>query len=130
MARLIGELGPLEAEIMDLAWRRGAPLTVRDAVDSVGARHRLAYTTVMTVMQRLSKKGFLVRMKAGRAYAYEPRLSREDYSAGLVRSVLAASKDRTSVLLGFVRSVPERDLKELERLVKQAQRVRGSGRRS
>lgn len=130
MARLHGELGPLEAEIMDRAWKRGGPLTVREVVDSVGARHGLAYTTVMTVMERLSNKGFLVRRKVGRAYTYEPRLSRDDYSAALVRSVLAASGDRRSVLLGFVRSVKEEDLKELERLIRQAQRERGSGRRS
>ena len=130
MARLIGELGPLEAEIMEHAWKRGGPVTVREVVDSVGARHNLAYTTVMTVMERLSTKGFLVRRKVGRAYSYKARLSRDDYSAALVRSVLAASKDRRSVLLGFVRSVKEDDLKELERLVKQAQREGRSGRRS
>lgn len=130
MARLHGELGPLEAEIMDHAWKRGGPLTVREVVGSVGARHGLAYTTVMTVMERLSNKGFLLRRKVGRAYLYEPRLSRDDYSAALVRSVLAASGDRRSVLLGFVRSVKEEDLKELERLIRQAQREKGSGRRS
>ena len=130
MAKLLGELGPLEAEIMDHAWKRSGPVTVREVVDSVGARNDLAYTTVMTVMERLSTKGFLVRRKVGRAYSYEPRMSRDDYSASLVRSVIAASRDRRSVLLGFVRSVKEDDLKELERLVKQAQRERRSGRRS
>lgn len=130
MARLMGELGPLEAEIMDHAWKQEGPVTVREVVDSVGARQHLAYTTVMTVMERLSNKGFLVRRKVGRAYSYAPRMSRDDYSAGLVRTVLAASRDRRSVLLGFVRSVREDDLKELERLVKQAQRERRSGRRS
>lgn len=129
MARLVGELGPLEAAIMDHAWTRQGPVTVRDVFDSVGARQGLAYTTVMTVMERLSTKKFLVRRKVGRAYSYEPRMSRDDYSASLVRSVLAASRDRRSLLLGFVRSVKEDDLKELEGLVKQAQRERRSGRR-
>ena len=130
MAKLIGELGPLEAEIMDHVWTQGDPVTVREMFDSVGVRNNLAYTTVMTVMERLSTKGFLVGGKVGRAYSYKARLSRDDYSAALVRSVLAASKDRRSVLLGFVRSVKEDDLKELERLVKQAQREGRSGRRS
>lgn len=128
MAGLTGELGPLEAEIMDHVWRTDRPVTVRDVVDSVGTRQRLAYTTVMTVMERLSSKGFLARRKVGRAYSYQPRMSRDDYSARLVRSVLAASKDRRSVLLGFVRSVREDDLKELERLVKRAQREGRAGR--
>ena len=79
MAKLIGELGPLEAEIMDHAWTRDEPVTVREVVDSVGVRHDLAYTTVMTVMERLSTKGFLVRRKVGRAYSYKTRLSRDDY---------------------------------------------------
>lgn len=130
MARLMGELGPLEAEIMDHAWSVSGPVTVRDVVDSVGARHGLAYTTVMTVMERLSKKGFLVRRKLGRAYVYQSRLSRDDYSARLVRSVLAAAGDRRSVLLGFVKSVRPDDLKELERMVKDARRERGDGRRA
>ncbi len=129
VARLTGELGPLEARIMEHAWRRGGSVTVREMVDAVGSRKHLAYTTVMTVMERLATKGFLGRRKIGRAYTYEPRISRDDYSAALVRSVLAASKDRRSVLLGFVRSMKEDDLEELERLVRGAQRERKSGRR-
>ena len=130
VAKLGGELGPLEAEIMDHAWTRGGSFTVREVLDALGSRHDLAYTTVMTVMERLSNKGFLVRRKVGRAYSYQPRMSRDDYSAALVRSVLAASRDRRSVLLGFVRSVKEEDLNELERLVKQAQREGRNRRRT
>jgi predicted transcriptional regulator len=130
VSRLLGELGPLEAEIMGYAWKRGGPVRVREVVDTVGTRHDLAYTTVMTVMERLAKKGFLARRKVGRAYAYEARLSRDDYSARLVRSVIAAAGDRRSVLLGFVRSVREDDLNELERLVRQARRERRNRRRS
>lgn len=130
MAKMTGELGPLEAQIMEYAWNRTGPLTVREVADSIGARQNLAYTTVMTVMERLSNKGFLLRRKVGRAYSYEPRMSREDYTAGLVRAVLAASRDRRSVLLGFVKSVRKDDLNELERLVKQARRERRSGRNS
>ena len=126
---MIGELGPLEAEVMDHAWKHNGPITVRDVVDSIGARQGLAYTTIMTVMERLADKGFMQRRKVGRAYSYHPKLSREEYSARLLRSVFAASKDRRSVLLGFVKSVNKNDLEELERLVRQAQRQAKSRRR-
>jgi predicted transcriptional regulator len=114
---------------MDYAWSRGGSVTVRQVAASIRSRQPLAYTTVMTVMERLARKGFLDRRKVGRAYSYQPRISRDDYSAVLVRSVLAASKDRRSVLLGFVKSIKPDDLDELERLVRQAQRDTKSRRR-
>jgi predicted transcriptional regulator len=120
-----GELGPLEQIVMDHLWRAEAPVTVRDVFERVGKRRRLAYTTVMTVMNRLWRKGLLRRDKAGRAFAYQASTSREEYETRLVRRVLAEARDRRSVLLGFVRAVDEEDLAELERLVRQAQRDRG-----
>ncbi len=67
-------LGPLEAEVMRALWKAGEPLTVRELLGRLneGRPQRLAYTTVMTVMNRLSKKGALRRDRRGRGYAYEP----------------------------------------------------------
>jgi predicted transcriptional regulator len=122
------ELGPLERAIMDHIWEQVRPVTVRELLDGVGARRDLAYTTIMTVTDRLWRKGLLSRKKTGRAFAYAARMTREDYSAGLAKRVLSAVNDRQSILLGFVRSVDERDLVELERLVKKAQHERRSRR--
>ncbi len=122
------ELGPLERAIMDHIWVQSGPVTVREVLDAVGARRGLAYTTVMTVTDRLWRKGLLTRKKVGRAFIYSPRMTRQDYSAALVKRVISAVNDRQSVLLGFVRSVDERDLAELERLVKKAQQERRSRR--
>jgi predicted transcriptional regulator len=67
-------LGPLEAEVMDVLWRAGRPLTVREvAADLNNDRSGpLAYTTVMTVMSRLAGKGLLSRSRSGRRFEYEP----------------------------------------------------------
>ncbi len=109
---------------MEYVWDRGGPVTVREVVGAVGASRGLAYTTVMTVMDRLWRKGLLSRRRAGRAYAYEPRGTREDHAAELVRQVLAGARDRRSVLLGFLRVASSDELAELERLVAEARRER------
>ncbi len=129
MRKLAGDLGPLERDIMEYAWDREEAVTVREVMEAVGTRRDLAYTTVMTVMSRLWKKGLLTRGRIGRAYVYAPRGTREDHTARVVGSVLAGARDRRSVLLGFVRSVGEEELAELERLIRQARREGRSGRR-
>jgi predicted transcriptional regulator len=67
-------LGPLEAEVVRAAWAAGGPVSVRDLLERVnaGRSHPLAYTTVMTVMSRLTEKDVLRRRKEGRGYVYEP----------------------------------------------------------
>ena len=114
---------------MDHVWDVDGPVTVRQVFEGVGRRRKLAYTTVMTVMNRLWRKKLLQRTRSGRAFAYRATHSREEYAAHLVREVLDGAHDRRSVLLGFVRAVDEKDLAELERLVRQAQRERKEGSR-
>jgi predicted transcriptional regulator len=119
--KLTGQLGPLERAIMDAVWDRQGDFTVRDLLDVPGARRR-AYTTVMTVADRLWRKGLLARKRVGRAYVYRARVSREHYVAGLVGQVLAGAQDRRSVLLGFVRGVSESDREELRKLISEVER--------
>jgi predicted transcriptional regulator len=81
-------LGPLEAEAMAALWRADQPQTVRQLLDRLNQRRRppLAYTTVMTVLNRLAEKGALRRQRRGRGYVYEPTA---DDAAGLaVQSVM------------------------------------------
>jgi predicted transcriptional regulator len=86
-------LGPLEASIMDVIWEAGKPVAVRAVVDSLnsGRPEPLAYTTVMTVMGRLTEKGFLRRRKAGRLFLYEA--SAPDAAGLAVREVLGTYGD-------------------------------------
>ncbi len=95
-------LGDLEVQVMRTIWARGEPVTVRDVLGDLRAERPLAYTTVMTVMGNLRKKGWLRRHDEGRAYRYEPLVSAEEYSAGLMRQALAASSNRPAVLLHFL----------------------------
>lgn len=73
-------LHPLEAEIMEEVWKRG-DTTVKRVMEALNrkAKPPRAYTTYMTVMQRLSDKGLLDRTRTGRQDTYAPRLSREEY---------------------------------------------------
>ena len=69
-------LGSLEFELMEILWTHGET-TVRDVVPKLG--RPLAYTTVMTTLDRLYKKGMLERRKSERAFLYSPKLSRRDW---------------------------------------------------
>ena len=72
--RMAAGLGPLEAEVMGVLWRAGRPLPVREVTAALNAERTaaLAYTTVMTVMSRLTGKGILARSRAGRRFVYAP----------------------------------------------------------
>jgi predicted transcriptional regulator len=95
--------GELEAVIMDRLWARGAPATVREVLtDLRAARRELAYTTVLTVMDNLRKKGWLAREPAGRAFRFVPVLTREQYGAQVMRQALDGSGDPAVALSHFV----------------------------
>ena len=95
-------LGELEAQVMRRIWGRQGPVTVRDIAGDLQQERTIAYTTVMTVMDNLRKKGWLRRQADGRAYRYEPVISGEEYSARLMRQALSASNDRSAALMRFV----------------------------
>lgn len=95
-------LGDLEVQVMRQIWARPGPVTVRDVLGDLQRDRTIAYTTVMTVMDNLRKKGWLRRRQQGRAYLYEPALSSEEYSAGVMRKALANSRDRAGTLMHFI----------------------------
>ena len=94
--------GELEAVIMDRVWERGSPVTVRDVFDELLRRRVIAYTTVMSTMDNLHRKGWLARDKEGKAYRYTAVASREEYSAGLMREAMAEAGDTEAVLSHFI----------------------------
>lgn len=109
---------------MEQIWDRpGAEVSVRDVLESTAGR-RPAYTTVMTVLERLWRKGFLSRRQLGRAYMYRSRITREAHVEHLVTQVLARTQDRRSAILGFVRAVDEDDLVELRKAIRRVERER------
>jgi predicted transcriptional regulator len=100
-------LGPLESAIMTTVWNAGRPLTVGDARDGLDYRTSggdvPAYTTVMTVLAILWRKGLLARAKNlreghPRAWWYEARITREDHLAAVIRQALDCAADPAAVL--------------------------------
>ncbi|MFI7675681.1 BlaI/MecI/CopY family transcriptional regulator [Actinophytocola sp. NPDC049390] len=101
---MVSSLGELERAVMEVLWDRGTPAAVRDVAGALSERE-LAYTTVMTVLDRLTKKGFVRRQRDGRAWRYEPENTREGYVAQLMLDALSLTGDRDAALTRFARSV-------------------------
>jgi len=89
---------------MDVLWDRGTPATVREVAEVLRDRD-LAYTTVMTVLDRLAGKGMVERERAGRAWSYRPAASREAFIAQLMLDALDLAGSRDAALVRFARSV-------------------------
>jgi predicted transcriptional regulator len=122
----VEQLGKLESELMELIWQRGE-VSVRDLHAELGSR--LAYTTVMTTLDRLFKKGILNRRPVNRAFYYSARANREQYQHQLTRHLLGIAADEAGnqrvVLSSFVDYVSESDLAlldELDELIKAKRR--------
>jgi predicted transcriptional regulator len=81
-------LGPLEAEVMNVLWSAGRPMSVRDVLAELNRSRSepLAYTTAMTVLARLAEKEILARVRDGRGYLYEPAVT--DTAQIAVRGVM------------------------------------------
>lgn len=122
-------LGPLERRVLDTLWSRPDGATVRDLLPEFPLT---AYTTMMTTLERLHRKGLLDRVKTGRAFRYRPRCTREDLASALtkqsVEDLLQAGPGGLAFVLStFVDAVGERDreaLDELERLIRERRRAR------
>ena len=99
-------LGELERAIMEVVWAADGPVTGRAVVDELTRERPVAYTTVLTVMDRLAGKGLLTRQRRGRVHTYQAARSRAAYTADLMASVLDSSHDHPAVLLHFVEQIP------------------------
>jgi predicted transcriptional regulator len=100
----VNRLGELERAIMEVLWDTNEPLTVREVSNGLPERN-LAHTTVMTVLDRLAKKGFARRNRDGRAWRYRPAATRESYVAELMLTALDQTGDRSAALAAFAQSV-------------------------
>jgi len=123
------DLGPLEERVLEALWRAPHGLSVREVRSGLG--EGLAYTTVMTTLDRLFKKGLLERQRDGRAFRYAARASREALAARALRRWLDRLLDRgpaRPILASLVDAVGEHDralLPELTRLVREKERAGG-----
>jgi predicted transcriptional regulator len=118
--QVMRQLGELEAVIMDRLWAWGRPALVREMVDDLRGDRTIAYTTVMTVMENLHRKGWLRRERDGRAWRYEPTGSRSGYTAALMNDALGTSPDRRTALAHFVLQMSPHDAALLQQALDQA----------
>jgi predicted transcriptional regulator len=119
-------LGPLEIRIMEVLWSVGQS-SVRDVVEKF--ERKLAYTTVMTTLDRLFKKGMLDRQKSERAFLYSPRLSSQEWdrqrAGDLVAGFLAGPQPSRELLLSsLVDAVGRHDAVLLDELEKKVRKRR------
>lgn len=115
--RTLHPLGELEHAVMNVVWAH-FPTTARDVCDRMTGRWERAYTTIMTTMDRLHRKGLLRREKEGLAWKYEPAMSKASFEKmladGLATSILQAHGE--TALAAFVDAAAEVDEGLLDRL--------------
>src|SRR6202046_5465153 len=101
-------LGDLERAVMDHLWSTSHPQTVRQVHEALSERRDLAYTTVMTVLQRLAKKNLVSQIRDDPAHRYAPVHGRDELVAGLMVDALDQAADtgsRHGALVHFVERV-------------------------
>ena len=122
-------LGELETPMMELLWQQP-----RQTVSEVEARlahsRTIAHTTVLTTLDRLHRKGYLTREKAGKAFVYAPVYTREEFERGMAEEVLSAilkgiGEPALSTFVDMV-SEDEAQLKKLEALIQEKRKGRQS----
>src|ERR1700712_3989985 len=115
----VATLGDLERSIMNLLWASESTWTAYETQDALAGQQSkpLAATTVLTVLSRLEKKGFVSRERASRPHRYLAVASREDHVAELMHEVLGGAADRVAVLERFVGQASPAEAAALRKLL-------------
>lgn len=99
---------------MQVFWASSTPMTVHQVLERMPGR-AVAYTTAITVIERLRSKGWLERERHGRAFEYHAAREASDYAAGLMSEALAEVDDRGAALLNFAGTLTEQEAADLRR---------------
>lgn len=101
---------------MDVLWDADGQLSVREVHEILARDRDLAYTTVMTVLDRLSKKKVVTRVRDGRAWQYRPAGSREEMTAATMRTTLETldTNDRKSAMLHFLDGASQTEIAQIQ----------------
>lgn len=115
--------GELEAEAMGILWEKG-PLKGKEIFEEMKRKRKIAYTTVLTVLDRLSKKGFIKKRKEFRSTLFIPSISREDFQSvvtrQLVRSAINISNELAiSAFLDIFSKMEKEELTKLSEFIKE-----------
>lgn len=111
--------GSLENEVMLCIWEHNER-TVREIYSCISKKRKIAYTTVMTVMGRLVKKGLLKRKKQGKFYVYSPKLSKKQTVKKILHQAITFAIDRwgSEAFAAFAEEISELTPKEKKKLLK------------
>ena len=110
------QLGPLEAKIMDVLWNDpDRPLPVRDVIDRLGAHPPPAYNTIKTVLDNLSRKGYVERIGGHRRYRYLPAETKEAHTARLIGELVNGVDDLDCLMLTLTRCAGSRHLEAIRK---------------
>ncbi|CAN5436644.1 BlaI/MecI/CopY family transcriptional regulator [soil metagenome] len=124
----VARLGELEQAVMECLWSAPEPQTVRQVHESLSEHRDLAYTTVMTVLQRLAKKHLVVQHRDDRAHRYAPMHGRDELVAGLMVDALDQASDtgsRQAALVHFVERVGADEAEALRRALAELEAKHG-----
>ncbi|MFC0598284.1 BlaI/MecI/CopY family transcriptional regulator [Streptomyces palmae] len=98
----MAQLGDLERAVLGCLWQAPGPQTVREVQESLARERKLAYTTVMTTLQRLARKGLVEQDAQSRAHRFSAVATREEMFAELMTDALGIAGDDHQVMLRFV----------------------------
>jgi predicted transcriptional regulator len=116
--------GELEAVVMDRVWARDDEVTVREVFEDLASVREIAYTTVMSTMDNLHRKGWLDRKRVGKAYSYWPTMTREERSANLMRDAFQSGGDADLVLNFFLQQMNDDESDQLKAALRKVSRRR------
>lgn len=129
MATRSTSLGDLERAIMEVLWQGDGDQTVREVHTALQTGRDLAYTTVMTVLDRLSRKGLVQRARDGRAWRYAPTATREELTGASMRESFEAlgTTDRRAALLHFLGDADQAEIADLRAALAEVERRHPDG---
>jgi predicted transcriptional regulator len=107
-------LGDLEATVMERVWDREDGVTVREVFEELADGRQIAYTTVLSTLDNLHRKGWVRREREGKAYRYWPTMTREERSANLMRAAFNAGGDTEAVLAFFIEQMTAEESAQLK----------------
>lgn len=106
--------GDLEATVMDRVWGRDEGVTVREVFEELTDARQIAYTTVLSTLDNLHRKGWVRREREGKAYRYWATMTREERSANLMREAFETGGKPETVLAFFVEQMSAEESAQLK----------------
>jgi predicted transcriptional regulator len=110
--------GELEGAIMEHLWAADGGATVREVYEQMRQTRQIAYTTVLSTIHNLHRKGRLTREREGKAHRYRPTATRAEYSAAVMREALSSGGDSEAILSHFVGQMSAEESRRLQELLR------------